>query len=47
MQRRWGIRKIVQSDLEEIMKIVRDRGGLQKAYRKERAKAMKGIVSEI
>ena len=41
------IRKTIQSDSDEIMKIVRDLGGSQKAYRKERAKAMKGIVSEI
>ena len=41
------IRKITQTDSEEIMKIVRDLGGSQKAYRKERTKAMKGIVSEI
>jgi len=41
------IRKTTQSDSDEIMKIVRDLGGSQKAYRKERAKAMKGIVSEI
>ena len=41
------IRKTIQSDSDEIMKIVRDLGGSQKTYRKERAKAMKGIVSEI
>ncbi len=42
-----GIRKTAQSDPEEIMEIARDLGGPQKAYRKERVKAMKGIVSEI
>ena len=41
------IRRVVQRDLDEIMKIVRGLGGSQKAYRKERTKAMKGIVSEI
>ena len=41
------IRKAAQTESDEIMKIVRGRGASQKAYRKERTKAMKGIVAEI
>ena len=41
------MKKRVSRDAEEILKMVRDLGGSVPAYRKERNKAMKAIVSEI
>jgi hypothetical protein len=41
------IRKTVQRDAEEIMKIVRGLGGSRNAYTRKLSKALKGIVSEI
>ena len=40
-------RRTIQKDPEEILKLVRDLGGSRKDYRKERARAMKAVVSEI
>ncbi len=44
---REDVKKQVMQDADEILKMVRDLGGSVKGYRKERNKAMKGIVSEI
>jgi hypothetical protein len=40
-------KELVTRDAEEILKLVRDLGGSVSTYKRERNKAMKGIVSEI
>jgi hypothetical protein len=41
-----SIKEHVTRDAEEILKLVRDLGGSTSAYKRERSKALKGIVAE-